>query len=185
MKPTDKIDKKSAKVFNSLAVATNGDIYWTDSSTQFDLFDGVYDVLADPSGRLVKYDSKAKTNTVLINNLHFANGVVLAKDESFVLVAETVMSRVHRYDLKTKKHTVFIDGLPGIPDNIQADGSGNFWLPLVLGADENHPILFQFIAPYPNFRKLCARSMQLIELLAAKLNEYFPNPLFTDIIHYV
>lgn len=49
----EKIEGKRAKVPNSIAVASNGDIYWTDSSTEFSLEDGVFDMLADGSGRWV------------------------------------------------------------------------------------------------------------------------------------
>jgi sugar lactone lactonase YvrE len=48
--------------------------------------------------RLIKYDSKLKKNTVLMKNLHFANGIELSDDESFILVAETLKFRVHKYD---------------------------------------------------------------------------------------
>lgn len=46
--------------------------------------------------RLIKYDPVTKTNTVLIDRIHFANGVALAADESYVLVAETFRYRVLR-----------------------------------------------------------------------------------------
>ncbi|CAH0550989.1 unnamed protein product [Brassicogethes aeneus] len=39
------------KIPNSVAVASNGDIFWTDSSTDFLLQDGIYAVLSDGSGR--------------------------------------------------------------------------------------------------------------------------------------
>lgn len=47
-------------------------------------------------GRLLKYDPKSKKNTVLIDKIHFANGVVLSEDESFVLAAETFGCRIFR-----------------------------------------------------------------------------------------
>lgn len=45
------INGKKPKIPNSIALASNGDIYWSDSSTEFFLEDGVFDFLADPSGR--------------------------------------------------------------------------------------------------------------------------------------
>lgn len=48
--------------------------------------------------RLLQYDPKTKKSTVLMKNLHFANGVQLSNDESFVLVSETAKSRVLRLD---------------------------------------------------------------------------------------
>lgn len=49
--PDEEIDGKVLKVFNSVDVASNGDIYFSHSSSYFDLHDGWYDILADPSGR--------------------------------------------------------------------------------------------------------------------------------------
>ena len=45
------IDGKSPKFINSVDVASNGDLYWTDASTDFWLHDGLFVMLADPSGR--------------------------------------------------------------------------------------------------------------------------------------
>lgn len=49
------IEGKVPMVINSLDVASNGDIYWSDSSTEFTIEDGTYATLANPSGRLVEY----------------------------------------------------------------------------------------------------------------------------------
>lgn len=49
--PKTAINGVSAKIFNSIALASNGDFYWTDSSTNFTLEDGVFVMLADPTGR--------------------------------------------------------------------------------------------------------------------------------------
>lgn len=45
------INGKKPKLPNSIALASNGDIYWSDSSTDFLLEDGIFSFLADPSGR--------------------------------------------------------------------------------------------------------------------------------------
>lgn len=50
--------------------------------------------------RLLKYDPKTKQNTVLINNLSFSNGVELADDESFLIIAETIKYQVLKYEHK-------------------------------------------------------------------------------------
>jgi len=42
---------RPAKLFNSVAVSKQGDIYWTDSSSDFPLQDLVYASFANPSGR--------------------------------------------------------------------------------------------------------------------------------------
>ncbi|CAG7660341.1 unnamed protein product, partial [Allacma fusca] len=87
----------------------------------------------DPSGRLVEYDPKTKRNKVLIDAIHFANGVQLSENEDFVLISESIRCRVLRYHLKGPKagqKDVFMDGLPGLPDNIRPNGKGGFYIVL-------------------------------------------------------
>lgn len=49
----DVIGGRNVTLPNSVAVGSNGDLFWTDSSTEFQLQDGVFDLLADGSGRYV------------------------------------------------------------------------------------------------------------------------------------
>ena len=58
---------------------------------------------------------------MLVDGLHFANGVALDADESSVFVAETGRYRIHRHWLlgdKAGTTEVFVDNLPGFPDNL-------------------------------------------------------------------
>lgn len=172
------IEGKKPKLANSIAVMSNGDLYWTDSSTEFDLQDGLFDMFADGSGRLIHYNAKTKKNSVLIDGLHFANGVMLSNDESFVIVAETGRSRIHRYYLKgAKKETndIFIDGLPGLPDNLQTDGQDGFFVPLVVAKDSMHPSPIQIFGPFPLARKFFARIFGLAQLGFKVLDQIYPN----------
>lgn len=151
---------------NSITVASDGMIYWSDSSTKYKLHDLIIDGFTSGSGRLLQYNPKTKKNKVLISNLHFANGVELSADEAFVVVAETMRSRVHRYHLRGPKAgtaDVFIDGLPGLPDNIKRDSQGKFLVSLVNPVDNMAPQIFQILGPFPNIRKFCARFLHLLE----------------------
>lgn len=73
--PTDKvINGKECKIFNSVDVAENGDLYWSCSSTEFDLQNGLYDVFADGSGRyttnkIPTSNFNANISTVLITTM--------------------------------------------------------------------------------------------------------------------
>lgn len=186
--PKTEIGGKKSKLFNSVALASNGDIYWTDSSSDFNLEDGVFTFLADPSGRLIRYDAKTKKNVILIDDLHFANGVALSEDEEFVIVAETVLSRIRRYYIKGPKkgtHDIFIDGLPGLPDNLKADGKGGFLVPLVASKDNDHPLIYQSIGPFPLIRKSIARFFGVAEYLFKKSDEYFPNEFSAKAVHMI
>ena len=67
----------------------------------------------------------------MLDGLDFANGVALAEDDSFVLVAETGGYRVQRVDL-TGEHAgaarVILDNMPGMPDNMSRGSDGVFWI---------------------------------------------------------
>ncbi|XP_011881875.1 PREDICTED: adipocyte plasma membrane-associated protein [Vollenhovia emeryi] len=182
------IDGKPPLLPNSIDIAENGDLYWTDSSTDFRLYDLVLTFLANPSGRLIRYDAAKKKNEVLVRNLGFANGLKLSDDESFLIVAETQMSRIIRYNLKGPKagqHEVFIDGLPGSPDNIKSDGQGGFLVSLVITKDSEHPNLVHSFMPHPNLRKLIARLLVLMELPFKLLHDIYPNTYSERLMHAI
>jgi len=67
----------------------------------------------------------------MMEGLFFANGVTLGPDDTYVLVNETGMGRVHRLWLKgpqAGQRDIFVDQLPGTPDNIRFDGDETFWI---------------------------------------------------------
>ena len=49
------------------------------------------------TGRLLKYDPATRRTEQLASGFWFANGVALAADESFVVVAESTRTRVNKY----------------------------------------------------------------------------------------
>jgi len=55
------------------------------------------------TGRLLSYSPKTKKTHVLAGDLFYANGVVVAHDQSFLLVVETMSVMVHKYWLKGPK----------------------------------------------------------------------------------
>lgn len=179
--------RRPAKIFNSVAVSKSGDIYWTDSSSDFLLQDGVFTLFANPSGRLFKYDRKTKQTKALIDEIFFANGVALSPDEDFVLVTELAASRLLRYYLKGSKSgtwDVFIDRLPGISDNLTPDADG-LWVPLVLAVDAENPALWQSAASTPLIRKFLSRALALLELPFKLIEQVYPNPFSANAIHKI
>ncbi|CAD5107720.1 SMP-30/gluconolactonase/LRE family protein [Zestomonas carbonaria] len=119
---------------DDLDIASDGRIYFSDASSKFEQPDYLLDLLeARPHGRLLRHDPATGKTETLLGDLYFANGVALSKDEDFVLVNETYRYRIQRYWLKGDKagtHEVFIDNLPGLPDNLQGDRAGTFWVAL-------------------------------------------------------
>lgn len=114
-------------------------LYFTDASHKFGYGRHMIDLLEHgPNGRLLEYNAATKQTRVLLSGLHFANGVAVGPDDAFVLVNETGAYRVLRYWLKGEKagtHEVFIDNLPGFPDNITYNDRGLFWLALFAPRD--------------------------------------------------
>lgn len=166
-------------------MSKSGDIFWTDSSSDFKLEDGVFTLLANPSGRLFQYNRATKQSKVLIDELYFANGIALSPNEEFVVVAETGASRLSRYYLKGAKagqSDVFIDRLPGAPDNLTPDQDG-IWVPLVLAIDADHPGLWQSAANAPLVRKFLARLLALVELPFKLAESVYPNFYTQMIVH--
>lgn len=168
-------------------MAKNGDIYWTDSASDFALYDGIYTMLANPSGRLFRYDRQTKKNSVLVDQLYFANGIALSPDEEFIVVSETAASRLTRYYIKGKNAgttDVFIDRLPGATDNLTPDANG-IWVPLVMAIDAEHPALWQSAANAPYVRRFLCRVLALIEAPFKLVQSVYPNPYTQWVVNRV
>ncbi|XP_015178184.1 PREDICTED: adipocyte plasma membrane-associated protein-like [Polistes dominula] len=182
------INNKVPQIPNNLDIAENGDIYWTDSSTDFPLYDAIYTTLVNPSGRLIRYNAATKTNEVLMENLAFANGVKLSKDESFLLVVESLSSRINKYYLKGPKagqHEILHEGLPGILDNIHEDNNGGFFVSIYSYIDEENPNLVHTLMPHPNIRKMIVRLLTIIEYPFKWIQNAYPNFFAERIVHAI
>jgi len=145
------------KCTDGLDVAKNGTVYFTDASDKFPLKDYLLDMLeACPHGRLMRYDPATGKVTVLIGGLKFANGVALSQNEDFVLVNETYTYSIHRYWLagpKAGTSDIFIENLPGFPDNISSNGKGKFWLALFTVRNDALDVLHK----YPKIKSLLSK----------------------------
>ena len=122
------------KFVDDLDIANDGKIYFSDASSKYGYGSDRLELFEHtPNGRLLVYDPATKETTTLLNDLYFANGVALSTDESFVLVNETCMYRIQKYWLKGEKagtSEVFIENLPGFPDNVSSNKEGIFWVAL-------------------------------------------------------
>ena len=90
---------------DDLDVARDGRIYFSDASTRFGARLGGSTYSASlleiiehrGNGRLLVWDPATGKATTVLRGIHFANGVALADDESYVLVSETGSYRVLRH----------------------------------------------------------------------------------------
>ncbi|XP_050464407.1 adipocyte plasma membrane-associated protein Hemomucin-like [Cataglyphis hispanica] len=182
------IDGKFPLIPNSIEIMENGDLYWTHSSTDFALYDLVQLFFTNPSGRLIRYNAAKKKNEVLLENLAFANGVILSDDENFILVAESLACRIIKYHLKGPKsgqHEIFIEGLPGTPDNLQSDGQGGFLVTTVFTITSEHPQLIVTLTPHPYLRKMLVRSLLMFELPFKLLHDIYPSTFTEKVMHAI
>nr|AFK43571.1 unknown [Lotus japonicus] len=115
--------------------ASDGDIYFSDASTKFGFGNWYLEMLeARPHGRVLKYNPVSNETTIVLDNLAFANGVALSKDQDYLVVCETWKFRCTRHWLKGAnkgKTDIFIENLPGAPDNINLAPDGSFWIALL------------------------------------------------------
>ena len=160
---TNEVDGTPIRFADDLDISSDGVVWFSDASTRHGIHDMVYEGMETPAaGRLLTYDFKTGKTEIVLDGLHFANGVALAEDESFVLIAETYRYRVQKYWIsgpKAGQTEIFAENLPGYPDNITRAPDGGFWIALVNGRDKTLDTLM----PSSFMRKLVFRIMKFIE----------------------
>ncbi|KAI3801226.1 hypothetical protein L1987_29330 [Smallanthus sonchifolius] len=126
---------ENIKFANDVVEADDGSLYFSVASTKFGLHDWYLDVLeAKPHGKLLRYDPATMETSLVLDGLGFANGVAVSSDQEFLVVCESWKFRCLKYWLKEEmrgKVDVFIDNLPGAPDNINVAPDGSFWIAIL------------------------------------------------------
>ncbi|MED6119503.1 hypothetical protein PIB30_012410 [Stylosanthes scabra] len=174
------VNGSQANFADDVIEASDGSIYFSDATKKHGLHDVHLDLLeARPHGQLLKYNPTSNQLSVVLDNLHFANGVALSKDEDFLLVTETWKSRVVRHWLKGAnkgKTDIFIENLPGGPDNINLAPDGSFWIALVSLTNEGLEILHK----YKVTKHLLASFPRLYELTSSQTKKATVVNVATD-----
>jgi sugar lactone lactonase YvrE len=142
----DKVGGDPIRYANSVAVARNGIVYFTDSSTRFSPADwggtfeaSILDIIEQSAtGRVLEYDPAMGTTRIVARGLSFANGIALSEDEQWLFVAETGRYRVWTVataaaDLDlgrdpSAQARVLLGNLPGYPDNLMRGHEGRIWM---------------------------------------------------------
>jgi sugar lactone lactonase YvrE len=126
-------DGRRLGAVNNAAVAADGTIWFSDSSTRFPVPEWRSDLVQrSRTGRLLRRDPDG-TLTEVLGGLEFANGVALAGDGSYVAVAETGARRVRRLWLtgaQAGEDDVLAHDLWGYPDNLSLGSDGLIWVAL-------------------------------------------------------
>jgi len=143
------------KMANSLYL-TNDEktLYFTDTSQVYTRMSFVSIVVANkPDGRLFKLNLTTGALTVEIDDLRFANGIAVGKNEEFLAVNECSARKIRKYYLKGRKagqNEVMVEDIGGYNDNIRPDGNGNFYVGLFSYASEE----LSAILDYPKLQQL-------------------------------
>jgi sugar lactone lactonase YvrE len=148
---------------NGLDIDSKQNMYFTNTSSEspYSIKYGRKLILEmKPEGGLYRYNPTTKEVETLIDGNYFGNGVVISKDETFLLVVETTQYRILKYWLKGDKAgetEVFLDNLHGFPNGISIREDGTFWLGFTTkrndALDKIHPKpgMKKFVYGLPNW----------------------------------
>lgn len=109
-------------------------------------------IAAQPTGRILEYNPQTGKTRVVVDGLLFPNGVVLSKEEDYMLFAETGHPSIHRYYLsgpKAGKRDYLVENLPGYPDGVTLNPDGSIYVTFF----SLRPY-YEFLLPYPLHRRL-------------------------------
>ncbi|MFI6216916.1 SMP-30/gluconolactonase/LRE family protein [Nocardia brasiliensis] len=144
----DEFDGARLPFASNVVRDSDGTVYFSSSTSRYPLDQYMGDLLEHSgTGRLFRRDPSGKVE-LLLDGLHFANGVALAPDRSCVVVAETGGYRLARHWLtgpKAGTRDLLIENLPGFPDNLGLGSDGLIWITL---PSARNPILDRLL-PLP------------------------------------
>ncbi|KAH0902897.1 hypothetical protein HID58_042400 [Brassica napus] len=150
---TDEAEGVKFKLTDAVAVRDNGVLYFTDASYKYNLHHFAFDIWEGrPHGRLMSFDPITRTTRVLLRDRYFSNGVSMSPDQTHLVFCETPLRRCSKYYINEERVEVFIQSLPGYPDNIRCDGDGHYWIAMPSGVTTLWKLSFR----YPFIRKLQA-----------------------------
>jgi sugar lactone lactonase YvrE len=132
---------------NSVVVAPDGTIYFTDASTRFSPAEwggtyaaSVLDIMEQSaSGRVLAHDPATGKTRIVARGFSFANGLALSSDARALFVNETGRYRIWKVDSGANgidiasgspQAVVLVDNLPGYPDNLMRGRDGRIWVGL-------------------------------------------------------
>ncbi len=163
-------------------VGKSGMIYFSDATDIMPERDGkTWDVMngykidlmrSKRTGRLLRYDPVTDKVDILASNIWFANGVAVDEDETFVMISETSMGRLLKYNLvgpDQGKLEVIVDGLPGMVDGADCD-KAYCYAPL----PSSYPPIMKFLNSLPPFAEAWLKTflMMLPKSLTPKPVKY-------------
>jgi|BarGraNGADG00212_1021973.scaffolds.fasta_scaffold30510_2 sugar lactone lactonase YvrE len=142
----DRIDGVPMVFCSNCVVAADGTIFFSESSQRVSVDHFKADILEHSNtGRLTRLGPDGRVD-VIANGLQFANGLVLAQDESWIAVAETTgycITKIWLTGPRAGEREALVENLPGFPDNMSWGSDGLMWVAL---ASPRNPIV-DLLAP--------------------------------------
>jgi ribose transport system permease protein len=164
------IDDSRLRLPDDLDIAPDGRIFFSEATIRYELADWVTDALEGRgNGRLICHDPRTGETRTVLRGLIFPNGVTVCRDGESLLFAETWACRISRYWFdgpKKGQREVFVENLPGYPDNINRGSGGTYWVAL-LGL---RTATFDLAMRKPAFRRRMAKRIAADEWLFPNVN---------------
>lgn len=160
---TDSVAGTRMVFCNNAAIASDGTVWFSDSSTRYGIEKWKDDFVQNTrTGRLMKLSTDGSIEVVL-DGLAFANGVALSVDEDFVCVAETAARTVVRRWISGDRkgmRDLLCQNLPGYPDNIARGSDGLIWVSIASPLD---PVVERLQTAPMALRKLVTKIPQALQ----------------------
>ena len=160
---TDSVAGTRMVFCNNAAIASDGTVWFSDSSTRYGIEKWKDDFVQNTrTGRLMRLSTDGSIEVVL-DGLAFANGVALSVDEDFVCVAETAARTVVRRWISGERkgmRDLLCQNLPGYPDNIARGSDGLIWVSIASPLD---PVVERLQTAPMALRKLVTKIPQALQ----------------------
>ena len=150
----ESFEQRKFNLLNDVWIAKDGSIYFTESTSHWPLKENQRALIehgGDGGVFVIRPDGNIEQ---LLDNLNFANGVLLSPDEDFLLVAETGAYQITRLWLKGPnigKRDVLLGNLPGFVGDLSITPDGkSYWSSFFTPRKS----IMDTLGPYPKIRKL-------------------------------
>ena len=164
------IDDSRLRLPDDLDIAPDGRVFFSEATIRYDMSEWAVDALEGRgNGRLICHDPKTGSTRTVLRNLVFPNGITICRDGQSLLFAETWACRISRYWFDGPKKgqvEVFMDNLPGYPDNINRGSNDTYWVAL-LGMRTK---TFDLAMRRPGFRRRMAKRLASDEWMFPNIN---------------
>lgn len=126
---------------NDVEVGPDGTVYFSDSTVGWSVLDyavtpfRTYELMENrPHGLIYAIDAQGGQTRVVLERLHYPNGLSMSSDGQALFIAETTRFTIRRLELSgpnAGQLSVLAENLPGPPDGIRSDGRGHLFVAIL------------------------------------------------------